>query len=219
MTTKRQDRKPSKDFTQITQTGLKAHDLATTHAAELGTRIDPNLLVQLAADLATLGAAIPAAKTAKGGAVAATAGQNTALEGGWQMASAVKLTVQRNSKDPGVCKAWGVGRRMNKGVVKDVIDALQTIVDRANTQPAEAAGFGILPVDVQRYAAQIDAIRTADQAQEKARARAPLTTRARNVLARKILAAVDKIAGAGVVVFDTRPTERAQFEALVRKAG
>ena len=77
--------------------------------------------------------------------------------------------------------------------------------------------FIVLAADVTRYTAQIAAIDAADQAQEKARASAPQTTKQRNTTARKILAAVDAIAGAGAIAFDTSPTERALFEALVKK--
>ena len=68
------------------------------------------------------------------------------------------------------------------------------------------------------YQAQIAAVDASDQAQEKARAAAPLSTKARNIILRRILDAVDSIAGAGIIAFANSPTERASFEALIKKA-
>jgi hypothetical protein len=214
----KQDSLPDKTVTQITQTGLTAYNLATKYAAQLTGRLGATLVADLGTNLTSLGAVVPAAITAHDTSVAATATQNTALEAGYQMLSAVRLSVTRNSADPAVRKAYGVGAKTSKLVVKDVKNGLQLIVNRATANATEAAGLGILPADVTRYTAQIAAVDAADQAQEKARASAPATTKQRNTTARQILAAVDAIAGAGAIAFDTSPTERALFEALVKKA-
>jgi len=214
----KQDQHPQQKFSVIVQVGLKALDLATTYATALTGRLDPTLTPTLQKDLASLGAAVPAVLTAHGSAAAATATQNSALETGYMMASAGRLTVKHSTSDAGVRKSYGVGNKMSKLLVKDVKDGLQTLVNRATANVAEATSFGILPADVLRYQAQITAIDTADQAQEKARAGAPKTTKDRNVIAHRILNAVRKIAGAGAVAFDTSPTERAQFESLLKKA-
>lgn len=214
----KQDSQPAKNITQITQTGLTAFNLATKYDTALAGRLTPATLVtDLGANLAALGVVVPAAKTAKGEAKTATAAQNSALEVGYQMLSAARLSVSRKSINPAVRKAYGVGSRTAKTVVKDVKTGLQTIVNRATANSTEATRLAILPADVTRYTAQIASIDAADQAQEKARASAPLSTKQRNVTARKILDAIDEIAGAGVVAFDTSATERALFEALVKK--
>lgn len=213
----KQDSLPNKTITQMTQTGLTAHNLAIQYAAQLTGRLGATLVTDLATNLTSLGVAVPAAQTAQGTSIAATAAQNTALDTGYQMLSAVRLAVTRNSADPAVRKAYGVGTKTSKLLVKDVKNGLQLIVNRAAANATEAAGLGILAADVTRYKAQILAVDAADQAQEKARASAPQTTKQRNTTARQILAAVDAIAGAGAIAFDTSPTERALFEALVKK--
>ena len=53
--------------------------------------------------------------------------------------------------------------------------------------------------------------------QEAGRAAAPQTTLLRNAMARRILAGVKKIAGAGMRTFVSDPTTYAKFEALVSK--
>jgi hypothetical protein len=211
------DSRPAQEWTTIVQTGLTGFNLATDYQAQLAGRLDPTLVAALGADLVSLGANVPAAKTAHGSAVAATALQNSALETGAQMASGCRLSVVHGTTDEGIRKSYGVARKMNKLVVKDVVAALQMIINRATAAPAEAAGFGILASDVGRYTKQIDIIAAADQAQEQARAKAPKAVKVRNETGRRILAAVGKIAGAGVIAFDTSPTERAKFEALVKK--
>jgi hypothetical protein len=208
--------KPNKTFTQVTQKGLKAYNLAAQYKAELGTRLDPAVPNNLSTDLASLGVIVPAAKTAAGAATAATATQNSALETGYESVSAVRKAVQRLAKDAAVKKGYGVGTKVNAHVVKDVKDALQTITNRASAQPAEAASFGITAADVATYKDQLDAITKADAAQEQARAAAPQTTKQRNATARRILASVDVIAAAGLIAFANSKTEREKFDALIR---
>ncbi len=210
---------PHKNFTEITQVGLKAYNLATQFATQIGGRLAAAIVTGLATDLSSFGAVIPAAQTAKGQAAAATATQNSALETGYQMVTAVRLAVSRKTKDASIRKGYGVGTRTNRLVVKDVKDALQTIVTRATANAAEALAYAKLSAaDLTALTNQIASIDAADQAQEKARASAPQTTKQRNATARRILDAVNDIAGAGVVAFMNNATERALFEALVKKA-
>jgi hypothetical protein len=213
----KQDTRPKKKITEITQLGLKAYSLAATYTVELTPRLAAGLLTTLQSNLTSLGVVVPAAIEAKGGAKQATAAQGTALEAAYQSVTAVRLAVGRMMPTADVRKAYGVGTKTSPKVVKDVVAALQTIVDRATANPAEALTFGILPADVTAYTAQIAALKAADQAQEAARAGAPLATKERNSTARQILAAVDSIVGAGVLQFANNPTVRANFEALVHK--
>jgi hypothetical protein len=215
--TAKKDTRVSKEFTEVTQVGLKARDLATKHQQEVGPRLEPNLVTNLTADLITLGAVVPAAKGAKDESVQATAHQLSALEQGHRMVTAVRTAVGRKRPGRSVSLGYGVGSKTSKLVVKDVKNALQKIVNRATRNPAEAATFGILPADVKAYTDQIAAIDSADQAQEQARAKAPQSTKERNATARRILDAVDHIVGAGVIAFANSPTERASFEALIKK--
>lgn len=211
------DQRPNKEFNQIIQVGLKAHQLGTQYPPNLVGRLGVDLLANLGADLGLLGTVVPAARGAHEDAQQTTAAQGSALLAGHAFVTATRTAVARKKPSKDVAKAYGIGGRLNKNVVKDVKGALQRIVDRASANPVEAQGFGILPADVALMQKQIEAIEAADAAQEAARAKAPLSTKQRNVVARRILDAVDSIAGAGVLAFATSPTERAHFEALIRK--
>jgi hypothetical protein len=99
-------------------------------------------------------------------------------------------------------------------VVRDVSAMLQQIVERAAANPTEAAELGITPKDVDAMNAARAAIAHADRVQEQKRARAPLSTQERNRTANRIVAAVGRIAGAGVLEFARDPATRGAFEAL-----
>lgn len=215
----RTDSKPADDWVVIVQRGLKAQDLATRHQVELGARIPPTLLPELAADLDALGDVIPAAITAKHRSIQHTAAQNGALATCYALVTAARTAVKNHQPAQDISLAYGVGSKTNRGVVKEVSAAAQKIVDRATDQPTEAQGFGIIDVDVNAITAALAALKAADQAQEAARAGAPLTTKERNTTARRIIFATKRIAGAGVLAFATDATVRATFEALIKKAG
>jgi hypothetical protein len=160
---------------------------------------------------------VSAVAGAKDGSVQSTAAQSSALEQGYNMVTAVRRSVARARPSRAVSLAYGVGGKLSKSLVKDVTNALQKIVNRATANAAEAASFGILAADVTAFTAQIAAIKAADQAQEQARAQAPQTTMQRNATMRRILFAVDRIAGAGMIQFANDATTRAEFEALIQK--
>ena len=87
----KQDSRPDKNFTEITQLGLKANALAVQYTAVLTPRLSAGLVANLQADLTSLGAVVPAAIGAKGDSKQATAAQGTALEVGYQSVTAVRL--------------------------------------------------------------------------------------------------------------------------------
>lgn len=162
---------------------------------------------------------VPAAIKAKHGSMQQTAAQNVALSACYALVTAARTAVKNHQPAEDISLAYGVGTKTNRGVVKEVSAAAQKIVDRATAQPVEAQGFGIIDADVSAIKAALAALHTADQAQEAARAGAPLTTKERNTTARRIIAATKKIAGAGMLAFATNATVRATFEALIKKAG
>jgi hypothetical protein len=212
-----QDVKPRKDFTVITQLGLTAYQLTQQYSTQLAGRLSATLVSTLQSDLTSLDVVIPAVLGARAGSKASTKAQNDALEAGYAYVTAVRHAVARMQPSESQKSAWGVGTKTKKTIVKDVVNALQGIVTRATAQPTEATGFGITTADVTTYKAQLTAIKAADQTQEATRANAPLTTKQRNVVLNRILSAVSAISGAGVLAFATSPTERASFEALVKK--
>jgi hypothetical protein len=214
----KKDSAPKLDATAQLQRGLKAQEHYNTYKTQLDPRLDPKVIPTLATDVVDLGTVVPAAKTARAGSKQATSAQNTALETAYNSVTAVRTAVGRKQPPKDVSEAYTVGMKMHRLTVKDVKSALTTIIARATAQPVEAASFGILATDLVVYQAQIAALDAADQAQEKARATAPTSTKARNVVLRRISDAVDSIAGAGILAFANSPTERALFEALIKKS-
>jgi hypothetical protein len=210
------DRHPTKHFDQIIQTGLKALELANQHKAELEARLPAGTIDGLAADLDALGAELPATLTKRAVARTATHAQNDALAEAYALVLAIRANVQRCKTTPAVRHAYGVGGKVRANVVKQVKAAIEQIVDRARANPGEAAGLGILPSDVSELEADLTRITSVDAEQEQLRAAAPLTTRQRNQTANRILAAIDRIAGAGMLHFAKSPTEATHFEALVK---
>jgi hypothetical protein len=216
----RADSKPDRDFNEINQLALKAQGLATQYASQIGNRLSAAFLASFAADITGLSVAVPATITSKGGQVQLTAAQAAALDGGYALVKGIRTTVKGHTADNDVLLAYGVGAKVNKRVVKEVTAALQTILNRIEAQPAEAASFDIVDEDVKAIKAALTEIATADQTQEAARAAGPQTTKDRNATARRLLDGVKKIAGAGMRAFVSDPTVYANFEALVsKKAG
>jgi hypothetical protein len=208
-----------KSPTEVTQLALKAQALLNKYTALLTPRLPATLAANLAADLTSMGVVVPAVQGATEDASQSTAAQASALEQGFNMVTAVRASVARDRPAKSVSLAYGVGLKMSKLLVKDVTNALQRIVNRATAQPAEAAGYGVTAADVAAYTGQIAAIKSADQVQEAARAAAPQSTMQRNATLRRILYAVDRIAGAGMIQFANDATEREPFEALIHKGG
>ncbi len=202
--------------TEVTQHGLKAQGLLGKYP-QIAARLVATLATDLASDLTTMGAIVPGTQGAKHDAAQSTAAQASALEVGHNMITAVRTSVARARPGRSVALAYGVGVRINPVLVKDVVNGLQKIVNRATANATEAASFGILPADVTAFTSQLAAIKLADQQQEQARAQAPQTTKQRNATMRRILFAVDRIAGAGMIQFANDATTRAEFEALIQK--
>ena len=208
------DTLPKKDFSSITQLGLKALNLALSHAAALTPRLPRDMLKGLAEDLQSLGVVVPGAKQARVEAMSATTTQNAALQQGYSRVLQIRAAIRRAKAPAEVQHAYGVGVVVRAHVVRDVKAAIQQIVDRANLQPDEAASFGILRKDIDALTLALEAITDADTKQEQKRASAPLSTRERNRTANRILAAVARIEGSGRMEFAHDATTRASFEEL-----
>jgi hypothetical protein len=212
------DSKPKQNPNDINQLALKAQALATKHQATIGTRLSVAFLASFAADLTGLVNAVPAVLTSHAGKVQLTAAQGTALVAGYKLVKGVRTTVKAHDATKEVLLAYGVGTPTNKNLVGEVSAAIQTIIARVAAQPAEATSFDITADDVTALQAALTAIKDADTAQEAARASTPLTTAQRNATARRLLAGIKKIAGAGMRAFVSDATIYANFEGLVTKA-
>jgi hypothetical protein len=211
------DTRPDLPWVAITQAAIKAQKLAQDNLAALGARVTPAFFTAFASDISALGTAVPAAMTARAGAVQLTASQTAALEIGHNIIRGIRTTVKGQSPGPDVQLAYWVGNTVNKTLVKSVRSALDTIGKRIAAQPAEAQSFGIAPEDATAITDAIAAIDAADKAQEQARAGAPQTTRDRNAVARRLLAGIKLISGAGMRTFASNPTLFANFAALTKK--
>lgn len=209
--------RPNKDFSSITQNGLSALGLANSHKTLLEPRLPTGLIAQLESDLIHLGTIVPAAKQSKHTQQAFTLSQAEALAQGYALVTAIRTAVQRRGAPIDVRKAYGVGAKVNPTLVKDVLAAIGAIVDEANKNIAAAGAYGILASDITALSNARDAIQKADQAQEKVRNEAPLTTKLRNETAGRIVVAVDAIVSAGLIQFALDPKLRAEFEALIGK--
>jgi hypothetical protein len=216
--TPKPETKPKHSFDAIRQLGLKAQGLATDNQAALGDRVSAAFLQQLGSDLTTLGGTLPTVITTRGESIQLTAEQAAALARGYQLVRGVRTAVKGQKPGKDVLLAYSVGQRVSPVLVKDVKAALQTIVDRATAEPAEAASFGIVAADLTAMQTAVADIDAAEKASTGARVSAPKTTSQRNATARRILAAVKTIAGAGLRTFVDDPTTSAEFEALIKKA-
>jgi len=113
------DSKPAEEWVVILQRGIKAQDLAAKYHLELGDRIPPTVIPELTADIAALGAAVPAAITAKHGSMQHTAAQNVALSTCYALVTAARTAVKNHQPAADVSLAYGVGAKTNRGVVKE----------------------------------------------------------------------------------------------------
>jgi hypothetical protein len=204
-------------FNLIGQRALEAQGLVAKHKAEIGNRLTDAFLQGFGDDIAALSAAVPTVIKTKDGKIQLTAAQTVALEEGYKLVKGVRTTVKGHSSDKDVLLAYGIGTKVNKLLVKEVTAALQKVLDRVKGDPAEAASFDIVSADVDALDAALKAIQDADKQQEEGRAAAPLVTKDRNAIARRLLAGIKKIAGTGMRTFPKDPTTYASFEALVSK--
>jgi hypothetical protein len=209
------DTRPDKDINVIVQTGIKAQNLAAKYATTLGARLSATFLATYAGDLAALPGTVPDAMTKRDGAVQLTAAQATALLNGYNLVKGIKHTVRSQGPEKDVLLAYGVGVRMSKLLVKDVTNGINKILARVKANTTEAASFDIGTADTDALNAALAAIQAADLAQEAGRAAVPQSTKTRNATARRVLAGIRKIAGAGMRAFPEDPTVFAQFEALI----
>jgi hypothetical protein len=219
MASAKKDGHPKREFSVVTQRGLKAWELASAHQAALVPRLPAGTLDGLTADLMKLGADVPGALVTRSTAKTATRSQNEALTQGYSLVTAIRTSVSRRGAKADVRAAYGVGAKTSARVVKQVVAAITLILERAAAQPAEAAALGILKKDLAALEEDRAAISSADGVQEEKRAGAPGATKERNRTANRVLGAVDEIMAAGVLEFAKEAGIRREFEALVSGGG
>lgn len=205
---------PRRDFTSITQLGLKAHGLAVLHQAKLEARLPAGTIAGLAEDLGSLDVAVPGAVSARVSAKNATEEQNAVLARAKARIQAFRTAVRHTPAPIEVQRAYGVGSRITTPSVTGVTAAISQILARVAERPEEAASLGILQSDVDALTALRDEVAQANTTQEKKRASAPMDTKERNRIGNRIVNAVKRIKGAAAIAFADSPVERALFEEL-----
>lgn len=204
------------NFDPVTQLGLDALKLSTTHAAKLDPRLPSGLRDLLRTQLTTLTGAVPAQKTAKTTAAVASAAQGDAMERTLAQLSAMRLAVRENHTATATDKKlFGVGLRVSAGSPKQVLAAAASVVAAGRANAQRAAALGLLATDFDALEQLRAAAASADNAEDVARNVAPVSTKARNAAVRGLKASVKLIAGAGALAFAHEPLVRAEFEALL----
>lgn len=205
---------PGQDFAGVTQVGLKALGLAQAHQAEIDPRLPAGLLPGLVTDLTALGVVVPAAAQARAEVKVATQARGAAVGRGVDCVTAVRRAVRDAGAPPDVRHAYGVGMSLDKRRPNALKTVVGLIVGRLDEHPEDAPAFGIVQADIDAVRALHTGVDAVSTAQAQKRASAPQTTKERNRTANRILAAVKRIRGAGVLAFAQDPVVRGEFAAL-----
>lgn len=205
---------PRRDFTGITQLGLKAFALANAKKTALEPRLPAGTLAGLEEDLGALDLAVPDAISARAGAKSATVAQAAALERARSRIQGVRTAVRNADAPKEVQHAYGVGSALTVRSLPRVIAAMTKILERTAANPSEAAELGILQADIDALKATKDEVAQTNTTQEKLRASAPLGTKERNRIANRIVRATKRIKGAAAIAFADSPAELAPFNEL-----
>jgi hypothetical protein len=205
---------PGQDFAGITQMGLKALGLAQAHPTELDPRLPAGLLPGLVADLTALGVVVPAAAQARAEVKVATQARGAAVGRGVDCVTAVRRAVRDAGAPPDVRHAYGVGMSLDKRRPNALKTVVGLIVGRLDEHPEDAAAFGIVQADIDAVRALHTSVDAVSTAQAQKRASAPQATKERNRTANRILIAVRRIRGAGVLAFAQNQAVRDEFAAL-----
>ena len=109
MANAKKDGHPKREFSVVTQRGMRARELASAHQAALEPRLPAGTLDGLTADLLKLGADVPGALVTRSTSKTATRSQNEALAQGYSLVTAIRMAVQRRGVASDVRAAYGVG--------------------------------------------------------------------------------------------------------------
>ena len=199
----------------ITASGRRAQALITE--TNLGERLPQGLLETLGKDIAAL--SVPETANADTVAFGLTGKQMEACQRAYRRLSAIRRAVVRQTKNREVRRFYGVGERLAKHVVRDIVHGLEVVIGRMESHPDEAKSFGFAPDTVELLKAHRVEVTGADDAQERARADRPGSTRARNQAAKRVALAVGVISDLGAMTFVDDDAKRTAFEGLVSHAG
>jgi hypothetical protein len=202
-------------FDGVAQQGLKALSLLDEHGA-VTARLPSGHAEYLKQRLTELGASVPAQKVARQAARQSSADQRLALTQVRLLLTAIRDAVRTDADATAADrKEYGVGQRLGLESPKALIAAAQGVLKAARAKPQRAQTLSILPEDVTKLEALLQAAIAADANEDSSRAAAPLSTKRRNELTKNVSDAVKKIAGAGILAFALDEKVRVQFEALI----
>ena len=204
-------------FSHVVASGLRAQALAAE--TELGTRLPENLLETLKQDLINLSGLVPGTADAMTNVKTHTGKQQVACTRAFRRIAAIRRTVVRQTQNPDARRAYGVGERTNRKVVKDVVHSLRVIIARMEAQPEEMKSFGFVDGDLVTLRNLLTDVMSVDQVQEMARVERPNSTRLRDEAIRRVLRAVGIVSDIGAFQFADDDARREQFEALAPHAG
>lgn len=205
-----------------TSAGEQAYALATEHRALLEARLPSRTIEHIGADLKTLGVSVSAARP--DGQAAPGAAQHLparaplalpeALAKTANLVTAIHDAVRGARPKPEVRKAYGAWSKAVGKEVKPVLAAAERIVARATAHASEAMVLGILPADVTELEDEVADLKAAEELAEMHGNKSAPTLKTRRAAEKRMLEAVGRIAGAGVLAFAQHAAIRAQFEAL-----
>jgi hypothetical protein len=208
---------PRRGFTSITQLGLKALDLALANKALIEPRLPKGMLPSLQSDLDGLGDAYVTKTNARGKVRQATVTQDEAAARACVRVKAIRTAVKDAKAPKAVQYAYGVGTPLREAP-SSVKAAITQILDRLKDHADEMEAFGILADDVDALKADLAEVTSTDMDQEKKRAKAPLATRDRNVVANRVVNAALRIGAVGMLAFAGQQVEYEKFADLEASA-
>jgi hypothetical protein len=218
-----------------TAPGLKAYALAVQYRSDVEPRLPTGMIATLAADLTLLGAdvttggAAAAGSTTAAGSTAATGAATTnsaattatvpslpdAMTAAVTLITAIHEAILGAKAKIEVRRAYGVSSKELGTEAEAVLTSGGKIVARAQANPTEALGLGILPADVTALAAALADLEAAETAaMGKAAAVKPVPAKDKKAAEGRVTEAVARIAGAGVLAFAKDATVRAAFAGL-----
>ncbi|MFT3766250.1 MAG: hypothetical protein QM820_65395 [Minicystis sp.] len=214
-----------------TAPGVRAYALAVQYRGEVEPRLPAGMIGELAAALTLLGAELDGGAGrgggisdggragAQGGGGAAVAAPVPSLPEAMTAAVALITGIHHavtGAKAKGeVRRGYGVSAKEVGTEAEAVLAVGEKIVARAQGNPTEALGLGILPADVAALAGALADLKAAEAAAMGKGARVrELSGKERRAAEKRVEEAVGRIAGAGVLAFARDGKVRGEFAGL-----
>lgn len=206
-------RKPPLEFDVLHDRGKKTIALVDQNPL-VKERLEPGLLPNLESDLGLLLGQRQASINIKDAARLSTIAQDKLVVNLHKSVSAIRIGVEKFTKDKELRAAYGLNTKLQAGSVTLVTAAGLKIVARARANTDEARAIGILDRDVTNLEELIIAVELADEEQKTLKADKPLTIRERNEAGNRVWKAIVSIASKGIMAFPLDEELRARFDVL-----